>query len=226
VSARLRRWLLAIAALLMFRAALVAGAESIPSFDCRKASSPIEETICGNADLARMDRHLTSVWRALVRPYNDERQIAEIRADQNRWLVARNACDRDVRCTHAAYRDRLNRLSGADPAASMAGVFEVARIGAFALYPLGDEYLVSVQTAEPKSGAWTCEVTGRARSDGDVVRVTVGRLIFVARLRNTRTLVVEPGQDVAAVQEGACGMNGTIVFTYKRRLVSQVQSNR
>jgi len=197
-------------------AAVPATAQTVPSFDCRKAASATEKTVCTDSNLARLDRQLGTLWRSMIRAYFDEQQIAQMKLDQTHWMTVRNACAADVECIGQAYRDRLNRLAGADHEYPAAGVFEANQVGTFALYPLSGEYLVSIQTADPKNGAWTCEVIGRAKMDAGVLRVTFGTFSFPVVLRDSRTLVVDPGKEVWAAEANACGLNGTFAFAYTR----------
>jgi uncharacterized protein len=114
-----------------------AHADSGPSFNCQKATSPVEHTICADAVLAKLDRQLALAWKALLTEFNDEHQIAAIRADQNRWLTSRNTCGANASCLQTAYGKRLSQIGGGDAAVPAAGVFEAAQIGKFALYPIG-----------------------------------------------------------------------------------------
>lgn len=97
-----------------------AAAVDQPSFDCSKASTLVETTICGNGLLARLDV-------ALARTYSDVRgsDIGDdarsyLRNTQREWMQRRNRCA-DVSCIERAYRDRIDEvcetpvLSGVHP---------------------------------------------------------------------------------------------------------------
>jgi uncharacterized protein len=201
-------------------AAVPATAQTLPSFDCRKAASPTEKAVCADSNLAKLDRQLATLWRSTIQAYMDEQQIAQMKLDQRHWMEARNACAANVECIGRTYHDRLSRLTGADHEYPAAGVFEVNEVGSFALYPLSGEYLVSIQTADPKNGAWTCEVDGRAKAkmDGNVLQVSFEKFSFPVTLRDSRTLVVASGEEVSAAAANACGLNGNFAFAYTRRL--------
>jgi uncharacterized protein len=197
-------------------AVLPSAAHSQPSFDCRKASSAAEKTVCADPGLARLDKQLAAQYKSLVRSFTDEDQIAQIKLDQNHWLSTRNACAAAAECLSKTYRERLSRLTGADRDYPAAGLFEAGEVGTFALYPLAGQYLVSIQTAKPQTGAWTCDVAGHAKMDSGALHVTSGSFSFPAVLRDERTLVVEPGKEVSAAQADACGLNGTFTLSFTR----------
>lgn len=197
-------------------AAIPSLAQAQPSFDCRKAGNATEKAICADTNLARLDRQLSTVWKSMINGFDDNGQIAQMKADQNLWATGRNACGVEVKCIAKAYTDRLKLLTGSDPNYPAAGVFEVKDIGSFVLYPVGGEYLVSIQTADPKRGAWTCDVAGRAKQQGSNLQVTYEQHIFQALLKDSRTLVVESGQQTSEVEADACGLNGTVAFIYTR----------
>jgi uncharacterized protein YecT (DUF1311 family) len=72
-----------------------AQAQSSPSFDCRKASAPVEKLICSDAKLSDLDRQMAESFRQAL----DKAPVADraiILKRQNRWLQARaNACGLD-----------------------------------------------------------------------------------------------------------------------------------
>lgn len=85
-----------------------------PAFDCAKATTAIERTICGNDHLAAADRAMAAALAALVGKL-DARAREHLTADQARWLAnrerARIGDPGDVlECLMARYRDRTWRL--------------------------------------------------------------------------------------------------------------------
>ncbi len=77
----------------------------VPSFPCSKAESRVELLICGSHELAALDRRMAEAWSA-ARRTRDKEAFAELRADQKRWLRARDACT-DEGCVGQRYRERL-----------------------------------------------------------------------------------------------------------------------
>jgi uncharacterized protein len=87
-----------------------------PSFDCAKASLPVERLICASPELSGLDEMLGRSYAVAVD------KLAEagacLRIDQTRWLrTVRNACADDA-CLQRAYRLRLGELNPFQPGAS------------------------------------------------------------------------------------------------------------
>ncbi|MGK7909799.1 MAG: MliC family protein [Synechococcus sp.] len=86
-----------------------------PSYDCNRASVPVEHLICGDEGLAALDRKLADVYAsALAR----SRQVPEgsVENQQLSWLRERNDCDRSKNaraCVETSYRLRIAELQAA-----------------------------------------------------------------------------------------------------------------
>jgi uncharacterized protein len=208
--------ILAFCALVSLPAPVNAAARDQPSFDCRKAASPSERTICANLLLSRLDSELARTWKEFLDAFLDPLQKTRMKADQKTWIAGREKCGDDGNCIGKFYQERLATRKGADPAHRFSGVYEVKDTGAFALYPIGDRYLVSIQTADPQQGNWTCQLDGEAESAGDDLKIVVGGSEFRARLKDRDTLIVPEGDSVFAAASKFCGLNGTFAFSYLR----------
>ena len=60
-----------------------------PSFDCAKAVSAIDRTICKDADLGKADRALVAAYTALLERLKGAEREALVK-DQGRWVATRN----------------------------------------------------------------------------------------------------------------------------------------
>jgi uncharacterized protein len=188
-----------------------------PSFDCRKAASISEKAICANVTLSRLDFQLGRTWHTLLDAFDiDSGQETQMKQDQRAWIARRTTCGADADCIGKLYRDRLSALDGTDPAHRFSGEYDVKDVGLFALYPIGDRYLAHVQTADPREGAWECDLSGEAASSGDDLEVSIEGSTFQAHLQNAETLVVRDSDSVHAAASKFCGVNGTFAFTYLR----------
>lgn len=86
-----------------------AGAKPTASFDCAKAASPTEKTICESFDLASWDRSVTQAWRSALdrRPQKQ----AHLRKTQKDWLHTRDACGSKADCIDELQWRRVDELS-------------------------------------------------------------------------------------------------------------------
>jgi uncharacterized protein len=188
-----------------------------PSFDCKKAASPTEKTICADNALSRLDLQLHRTWKMLLDNFSlDSAQTTQVRSDQKAWLVHRNDCGGDAQCIGKLYKDRITALSGDDPAHRFSGGYEVKDIGFIALYPIADHYLVSIQTADPQDGKWECQLNGEAESSGDDLNINIEGSVFQAHLHDHETLIVLNAEGPNAAAQKFCGLNGSFAFTYRR----------
>lgn len=110
----------------MVLALLGVGAVSAAGFDCNKAQSRVEKTICADAGLSELDEHLARYYEAA------RRTLAEgavcLKADQARWLKSvRNVC-RDATCLRTAYLNRLSELDALQPGASAVKHINLPRV--------------------------------------------------------------------------------------------------
>jgi uncharacterized protein len=94
-------------------AAGAAAAAQGPTFDCRKVEpKSIEAMICGEAELAALDRQLAGVYAAASAKAQNERPPT-LRAEQRGWVKGRNDCwkSADPRdCVKSEYVRRIAEL--------------------------------------------------------------------------------------------------------------------
>ncbi len=86
------------------------------SFDCVKASTPVEHAICADAALARLDREIAAAYASQLAVASEPAARQAITARQRRWLGNRDSACRDqpeasrVACLSGVYRIRLTEL--------------------------------------------------------------------------------------------------------------------
>ncbi|MEI9988895.1 MAG: DUF3298 domain-containing protein [Rhizomicrobium sp.] len=86
-----------------------------PSFDCKKAATPVEHALCADLALSRLDREVADLYRSKHRS-SDVNANDLLRQDQRDWLAARGklcAGGALVPCLTKLYRDRLAALNKA-----------------------------------------------------------------------------------------------------------------
>lgn len=77
-----------------------------PSFDCRRATSHAEQTVCTFPDLAILDLQLANSYRELV-SQTPEDQLVPLRNSQRKWIRSvRDACDSNE-CLKREYLKRI-----------------------------------------------------------------------------------------------------------------------
>lgn len=91
-----------------------------PSFSCSGRLGPTEQSICGNAQIAKLDRDMSNAFYALIGRLSQSEQ-SRLKSDQRQWLGQRNRCGRNDSCIEREYYDRIAALNeweapGAPPA--------------------------------------------------------------------------------------------------------------
>jgi len=96
-----------------FRALLIALLIATPlahaaSFDCKKASTFVEKTICANPLLGKLDDALTENYGAmLASDLGDGPDNKNLKKEQRAWIAKRNKCTTD-QCLVDLYRKRVD----------------------------------------------------------------------------------------------------------------------
>jgi uncharacterized protein YecT (DUF1311 family) len=80
-----------------------------PSFDCTKASTETEKTICVDDILSGMDSMVVTNYLQL-KSAKLGANAAKLVVDQRAWLKQRNLCKEDSDCLHESYMQRIDEL--------------------------------------------------------------------------------------------------------------------
>jgi uncharacterized protein len=81
------------------------------SFDCAKANSRVEKTICASPMLSRLDEQLAQAYASFIASSNRQDML---RTAQKKWLhEVRDRCP-DEACLKTAYENRLGHLTSAN----------------------------------------------------------------------------------------------------------------
>lgn len=79
------------------------------SFDCNKASSSVEKTICGDPKLNRLDDALGENYKYISASNIGDGARKDLKATQRVWIIERNKC-LDTNCLVTSYKKRLNEI--------------------------------------------------------------------------------------------------------------------
>ena len=104
---------LVVPAMALFLLTLLSAAHAA-SFDCARAASPVEQTICHNGKLSHLDETLASAYKKALASAPDREALL---ASQRAWVATRNACP-DAACLEQAYHGRIEALRTGKTAAT------------------------------------------------------------------------------------------------------------
>jgi uncharacterized protein YecT (DUF1311 family) len=80
-----------------------------PSFDCAKASSFSEKTICTDTLLGKLDGALAENYKYMLASDIGDGARNDLKATQRKWLAERNKCT-DNQCLANAYQKRIDEV--------------------------------------------------------------------------------------------------------------------
>jgi uncharacterized protein len=93
--------------LLLFLCLVLESSSFGAGFDCGKASTFVEKTICSDSQLSELDSLMTEAYGIAMKDSGDPEAL---KAEQRSWLSnKRNRC-RDIVCLRESYNDRITQL--------------------------------------------------------------------------------------------------------------------
>ncbi|MFL9955298.1 lysozyme inhibitor LprI family protein [Paraburkholderia nemoris] len=87
------------------------------SFDCSRAGSRVEATICADTRIGRLDEVLAQDYQHTMASDIGDGARNNLKATQRAWVQSRNRCT-DAECIRAAYAARINQVCGNYPVLS------------------------------------------------------------------------------------------------------------
>ena len=204
----LRLFAFAVAA---FLAAMPASAG--PSFNCAKAQSAAEKTICDVPDLQWADRQMARLYKlalsqkpALRRP---------IKAGQRTFLATRDACRDDSDCIERTYRARFTELSRYVNVYAAFAEYQPERMGG-SMWVVRFGYDAALRIMTVGGGDHTCTFDTDSAPQGGK-----GVIRYAEKGANTCRITIAPdGDDVMVVQTKNCsyycGMRAALDGRYSR----------
>lgn len=214
-----------VAALCILSLTATAAPEALPSFDCAKARTGAEKTICANPQLAALDASIAKRYNearnsldsitaeALLR---DQRYFTKVRDD-----AFEKPFDKDKPIEELAsrlkYRDAF--LASLDLAERKGFTGRWRNLsGEITLWKKPDgDILYEGSAAEPHTGRWSCKVEAPGKAKGERLRVkSVDTKGWVLNLQRQGDGLVVEEQPAGAGSSGPpyCGLNGTLGGTF------------
>lgn len=161
---------------LLFCLSLVMGtstAVQAASFDCAKATSSVEQAICNNAELSRLDTILHDNYQSALANLPVD-QADALRSSQRDWLKQRNVCGSQEACLNQLMNQRATQLHEADKQATSALDAIIASIPTHPAKaaqqlrayrgPLASAWLIYLHQFEPGSNVTDAEAEQRHQS--------------------------------------------------------------
>lgn len=187
-------------------------ATAAPSFDCSKARSASEKTICEVPDLQWNDRQLARFYKLALK--NSGNAHASVIQSQRAFLARRDVCGADITCLEAAYKAQFKALA---PYVNVAEAFDEFKPdgmgGSMWIVRFGRDAAFKILTIG--GGGHTCTFeTDSAPQNGK------GLLHHIEKGANAcRITVIPDGEDMRVQTRNCsdyCGMRAVLDARYRR----------
>ncbi|MFV0625426.1 lysozyme inhibitor LprI family protein [Sphingomonas sp. ac-8] len=191
-----------------------------PSFDCTAAMTAVEQAVCDDPELSRLDDAMAAEYARALRKLSRPARAALIKdqrwflVSQREWYANRERW-KDFPDLASRFRSRTKFLASLQAGGkgwtgrwgNLAGVVTIRQ---------SDDGTLSIQfsTAQPANARWLCDVDVRGRLERGRLTISspheiAGRLHIT--LEDGRLIV----RDTSPVQDFySCGMNGSVTGDY------------
>lgn len=190
------------------------------SFDCKKASSKLEHTICNDTELNQADAELGTAYRNLLKklPKPDVKQLQQMQRD---WLTTREQqCDTsEAKCLIALYKKRIAALQfrGSEAhttsaASKLSGTYRgIGNMEMQVIAIAPEQLFIHIQGTEPTSARWICDFEGDAELQDNAIKIKVLDDAIVTVSFKGATATVDEGQNSMW-----CGAGGSLNGEYHK----------
>ena len=210
----------AVAALLFLLLAL--GTARAASYDCARAGTPAEKTVCATPALSKLDDEANFEMRRNVVVFSDASKdggpvLADLGEQLKKWVADRQACGEKVDCLNRAYTEQLATLEfRARPGKQAwpdraAGVYSYQGFANLWIQPRDDDSVrVSVSTSNPNGSH--CIFVAIGQQDGKLIKA--GSI----ELEAGKGFVNMPATDTnLATNTKSCSSGGSMIWRYGAR---------
>jgi uncharacterized protein len=193
------------------------------SFDCAKASAPLDHAICGNPGLSKLDEQMAFDIQRNTLIFGDGTReggpvLADLAAAQLRWIDERNKCGAKVDCLTRAYEEQLAVLEfRARPgkeswADKVAGLYKYQDTGNLWLQVRDDNSIrLSISTLAA-AGSARCNLQAIGNLDGKTLKAGLLQIALDGKMAT-----IAPTEPNLKLNQENCPDGGSLLWRYTRR---------
>jgi uncharacterized protein YecT (DUF1311 family) len=193
------------------------------SFDCAKATRPVERAICGDLALNKADTRLGEIYQQLRNSLSAQ-DFAALRQGQRQWLQQRDAqCPGvEAACLLPLYQQRISalifRLVPEYPVSAAGRASGIYHDGVMELHAealSADQLQVYLSGVEPTMARWICDFSASGTISRD------GSIYFPGDTEKSGVHIIFQGDSAQVSEEGEssyyCGHGGRLSGTYRKQ---------
>lgn len=98
-----------VGVLLIFSPFMLVSPSVAQSYNCNRASTPVEQIICDYSYLGDLDEEMAALYFTIRNSVGSGTRTL-LEQDQRNWLRLRDRCSYDFSCVERAYLVRINEL--------------------------------------------------------------------------------------------------------------------
>lgn len=210
---------------LLLNVLMLSGGVAAASFDCHKAKSELEHSLCDNAELSQLDSQLGKHYQKLTSTLTPA-EVKELRATQLVWLDRRvmDCATTEVNCLKNLYQKRIETLTfRASPAfetsaaGKVAGIYQRGKNMELMVEAVNTNIIaVSISGAEMTMGRWLCGFNAEGELNNGSAKLHVLDIDDLVSFRFEKNKVIVSEKSEKTEQSSFCGMGGTLRGTYTR----------
>lgn len=212
------------------------------SFDCSKAFSLVEKTICSESQLSELDNLLMKSYKKAMTNSIDK---GLLKSDQKNWLAnVRNKCQDSI-CLSRVYKDRISTLNNSVAVSDIAskegvsgsytyiekgfyGTMVVSEISECEIYPrklgcLASKVLTAKIYSAHEISGHDCDIDAIENKSARITHNTLTEVTFLAKDKsddiNFSVIFTPKGADISSGNIfNGCGIQGSILGHWQREL--------
>jgi uncharacterized protein len=171
-----------------------------------------------SSELQSLEQTLASLHAEFIDAFLDGSDKAKVREEQVNWSASLIACEKKIPCLSAQFSKRVRLLKGRSSEMVNAGIFKAVN-GDIVLYPIGDAYLIQIQTVDAMHTKWTCHFSGSAAKQSQKLVATnkndSNRLML--SVPTAQRIDIGVSKDENLLSRDYCGLNGSFVGRFVRK---------
>jgi uncharacterized protein len=182
-----------VTATLLGSLALVPSAQAA-SFDCSKATSMVEKTICSSKKISSLDEKLAAAYQQSLATGSNKELL---KRQQREWLIMRNTCG-DGKCIEEAYLNRLRQIGFPESKTSsvFSGQWHIALCDKSVSEECGGFTVYLIQVGDKICGDYLFATPGGGRLNEGAPRSIIGTVAE----SNIANVVITSGRNDAVLK--------------------------
>ncbi len=202
------------------------------SFDCKKASTFIENTICNDAELSKLDEELAAAYKKVFKSLSDK---TDLKKEQLDWLKSSRDKCMSLECLKTSYTNRVLYLTNYDSRDSQTNTVAISSNDIAGLYKKGSAFLEVNQDLSFNYNSVNERNGNMCLIEGEKFKLENGNFVWNSKESSCKITLSNGNKNSVNLNVTGnecnyyCGNNAYIIdgiYTKEKNIVNQNQSAR